>query len=267
MINKDNIEIPYEGVMIFRNGLKNVEEIIKAIDSDSNWEPWYNIGEQIVFNHTTQLMFDDKMFPTRRKWDHARNTIQESIPESLKSVTDILEEAFYEATEFYFQKYPETNQENWMHGGSNILKYHGREATKEELEGKSLATANEETKTGEAGGTKDHTLPFHTDFDQRSALDPGPKAEYTITIYLNDDYVGGEIDFRFFKGNFEDMSGNVFEKEETPKLTYRPKPGDIIIFPSRPPYYHGVRRVEAGIKKFVRMFWMSWVYSKEEEMK
>lgn len=271
MFNKDNIEIPYPGIMIFRNGLENLDEIIKAIDSDENWEQWYDIGEQIIFNPQAVLTFD-KEFPTKEKWDKARAGVKERThPKSLAEITNTLEEVFYETTSHYFKEYPAT-LDNWMHGGSNILKYHGRQATEDELKGKRIKLEDEhDTTKGQAGGTKEHTLPFHTDFYQADALKPGPKAEYTLTIYLNDDYVGGEIDYRIFNGNIEDMrmeDGEMVPLDpshgEIPKITYRPQAGDIIIFPSRQPYYHGVRRVEAGIKKFIRMFWMSWLHEDDQ---
>lgn len=271
MINKSNIEIPYPGIMIFRNGLENLDEIIAAIDADENWEQWYDVGEQIIFNPRTTLMFD-KEFPNEEQWKKARiKQLEKTYPKSLTNIIDSLEEVFYEATSHYFKEYP-AKLDNWMHAGSNILKYHGRPATEDELKGKTkISGEKHDTTKGQAGGTEKHTLPFHTDFYQADALKPGPKAEYTITIYLNDDYVGGEIDYRIFEGNFEDMrmeNGDISAMDpsygEIPKIMYRPQAGDIIIFPSRPPYYHGVRRVEAGIKKFVRMFWMSWLYEDKQ---
>jgi hypothetical protein len=104
-------------------------------------------------------------------------------------------------------------------------------------------------------------LPFHTDFYQREADLPGLKAEYTVTMYLNDDYNGGDIDFRIFNAGENEMRvvGNRLEPRdknygEVPEIAYKPQAGDIIIFPSRPPFYHGVHRVTTGTKYFVRMF-------------
>lgn len=262
MINKNNIETPYPGIMIFRNGLENPERIIDAIDAYENWEQWYNVGQQITINPRMQLRFRQEKFPTEEQWNKEKNENRNHPePESLSEAINILEDAFFESTSYYFEKNNFTLP-NWMHAGSNILKYNGREATEEEAQGRSKVTSSSTT-SGEAGGTKNHTLPFHTDFNQEHSIKI-PNAEYTITIYLNDDYVGGEIDYRIFNGTIHEMDmidGELVSKDpsygEIPKIAYRPKAGDIIIFPSRPPYYHGVRRVESGIKKFVRMFWMS----------
>lgn len=248
MINKDNIEILYPGIMVFRKGLPNPEDLIKKIEDKADWEAWYDVGKQIVINRNAAHAFDN--FPTPEEWRESRIKLDERTdPANLKDVVDILEEAFYEATHYYFSQYPST-LDNWMHGGSNILKYEG----KKEI-------------TTEAYGTKELTLPFHTDFHQPDEFKPGPKAEYTVTIYLNDDYVGGEIDYRIFNGKNNDLNivdGELVPRDpdygEVPALQYRPQPGDIIIFPSRPPYYHGVRKVTEGTKRFVRMFWMSQVF-------
>jgi hypothetical protein len=105
------------------------------------------------------------------------------------------------------------------------------------------------------------TLPFHTDFYQGDEFEPGLKAEYTVTMYLNDDYEGGDIDFRLFDGRETDLvvqDGEVISKNSdgsnVQSIIYKPQAGDIIIFPSRVPFYHGVRRVSTGTKYFARMF-------------
>lgn len=272
MINKDNIEILYPGIVVFRKGLPNTEEIIAAIDASDHWQPWYNVGEQIILNQKTSLTFSNS-FPNEQEWQAANDNYKtQTEPVELAKIISDIEQTFYEATTHYFDMYP-ASLKNWMHGASNVLKYHGRLATVEEIEGQSKVTGSKyDTSRGEAGGTKEHTLPFHTDFYQKDEFEPGLKAEYTVTIYLNDDYIGGEIDYRIFNGTehelgFED--GDVIPLDpaygEVPKLVYKPQAGDIIVFPSRPPYYHGVRRVESGIKKFIRMFWMSYLYEKDTQ--
>lgn len=244
MINKNKKEILYPGIVVFRNAIDNVDEIIQLLEQKAEWEPWYDVGKQIVFNRSVSKIFDT--FPDRKEWDSFRKEQEErQDPKNLLPIINQLEEAFYEATSAYFEDY-EAQQDNWMHGSSNILKYEGKTEV-----------------TTEAAGTKELTLPFHTDFYQANANVPGPQAEYTVTIYLNDDYVGGEIDYRIFNGSDQDFTivdGDLKPKEDgvtVEKIQYRPQPGDIIIFPSRPPYYHGVRKVTEGTKRFVRMFWMS----------
>ena len=64
----------------------------------------------------------------------------------------------------------------------------------------------------------------------------------TITMYLNDDYVGGEISF------LDESTNNL--------IKYKPKAGDVTIFPSGHPYFHGVYSAKDNNRYAVRMFYM-----------
>lgn len=250
MINTNNIEVLHPGIVVFRNAIQNVDEIITRLEDKAQWEPWYDVGKQILINRFSSHLFDT--FPTREEWDASMiEQENKTEPAGLEDIVKQLEEAFYMATSYYFKENKPTIN-NWMHGSSNILKYEGKTEV-----------------TTEAAGTKELTLPFHTDFYQANANVPGPQAEFTVTLYLNDNYTGGEIDYRIFDGlenEFTIVEGELVPKDTTKtvtKIQYRPRPGDIIIFPSRPPYYHGVRKVTEGTKRFVRMFWMSMLYENE----
>lgn len=52
----------------------------------------------------------------------------------------------------------------------------------------------------------------------------------SVSAYLNDDYVGGEIEFLHFN------------------ISYKPKPGDVIFFSSSFPYLHKVKQVTNGTR-------------------
>jgi hypothetical protein len=94
---------------------------------------------------------------------------------------------------------------------------------------------------------------YHTDFQQEKRDAPGYKPYITCTMYLNDDYEGGEISFKILK------EGGGFDE-----VVYKPKAGDILVFPSNQPYYHGVQLTTKGKKYFVRSFWDYYFPGTEE---
>lgn len=72
---------------------------------------------------------------------------------------------------------------------------------------------------------------FHYDGDTES------KRSISVLIYLNDDYVGGEIEFPNFK------------------VKIKPKSGTLILFPSNYAYGHIAHPVESGTK-YVIVTWL-----------
>lgn len=125
----------------------------------------------------------------------------------------------------------------------------------------------------------DHTLPsptpyspefnmnHHTDFAFSLKDNPGKKSIATCTMYLNDDYKGGEVVF-----NLEPRLSRPYYKrseqfsEDEPyysgRISYTPVAGDIMVFPAGNPdylsddgfYFHCVNRVTGGDKHFLSIF-------------
>ena len=86
---------------------------------------------------------------------------------------------------------------------------------------------------------------YHSDFQIENMHGPGEKFLITCVTYLGDDYDGGEIQFFVLDKVF----------------TYKPKSGDILVFPSgsplfpgSKPYFHSVKCVSRGEKIMARNF-------------
>jgi len=63
--------------------------------------------------------------------------------------------------------------------------------------------------------------------------------KFGCVLYLNDDYEGGEIGFKFFN------------------VSYKPKSGDIILFSSAFPYMHEVKPITKGYRN-AAVTWYSY---------
>lgn len=99
-------------------------------------------------------------------------------------------------------------------------------------------------------GGHNRTMGFHTDRHHFDLDSRGSKLILTVTMYLNDDYEGGEICF------FDNSTGNQY--------SYKPKPGDVTVFPSGEPYFHSVLPAYNAERYLARMFLM-YKYPGSEE--
>lgn len=96
-----------------------------------------------------------------------------------------------------------------------------------------------------------YRMTYHSDYIREQAEAPGYKFAITCTMYFNDDYEGGEIDFAIGK-----------------KLVkYKPEAGDVLVFPSGHPdyltedgipYLHGVMPAYGSHKFLARMYWQKY---------
>lgn len=93
-------------------------------------------------------------------------------------------------------------------------------------------------------------MEYHTDFIESERDMPGYKFFITCTTYINDDYDGGSVEF--------------YITDTGKTVSYKPKAGEILVFPSEKPYYHGVTNIHNGEKFFIRNF-MMYPFSGTEE--
>ena len=207
----------YPSVVVYSGLFNDSEGVIEYHRKNNEWRDWFTFGSQ-----TDLKVFDYSFneFPSADTWN---SIILESISNKNYQSIEVLD-IFYRVTSDYFNNYLPDQPSNWKFMAPQICKY----------------------KTN--GGADDNVgMFYHTDFQQANADAPGPKPVMTCTMYLNDDYEGGEICFKVLKE--DGVSVDYFE--------HKPKAGDVLVFPSGPPYYHGVNKTTAGEKYFVRSFWYS----------
>jgi hypothetical protein len=95
------------------------------------------------------------------------------------------------------------------------------------------------------------TMQYHTDFVISEKEMPGRKFHTTCTFYINDNYNGGDLEFY--------VNGDV--------TNHKPQAGDLVVFPSTEPYFHGVKTIPDGNKFFIRNFVMHDYAGSEEWLK
>jgi len=95
-------------------------------------------------------------------------------------------------------------------------------------------------------------------FDQ---LDGDKTLRYSLVMYLNDDFEGGEISFSLndYENNDAMRPFEDYEDERNSKIIdfgIKPKAGSVIIFPSSAPYYHTAHLVKSKFKYMVPSHWI-----------
>lgn len=96
-------------------------------------------------------------------------------------------------------------------------------------------------------------------FDQQEGDE---RLKYSLVLYLNDDYKGGELSFSI-KG-YDALDGEERPHQDydlakdTDKVTFglKPEAGSCIIFPSSAPYHHTAHLIKEGFKYMVPMHWL-----------
>ena len=110
-------------------------------------------------------------------------------------------------------------------------------------------------------------LSMGSHFDQ---LDGDNTLRYSLVMYLNDDYEGGEISFQLkdynggwtsTEGWFQgapsvDMDYDVAVRNKSIDFGIKPAANSVIIFPSSAPYFHTAHTIKTGFKYMVPGHWI-----------
>lgn len=162
-----------------------------------------------------QIVFNS--FPSKEEYLASRKW--DIGTENLKIRGELAEEVaeiFYDVTNHYINMNPEYSLPNWIKGPASVNRYNDG-----------------------SGVSDNYSMNYHTDYNQESQNSKGIKFGITTTFYLNDDYQDGEICFKINE-HF---------------ISHKPQRGDVIVFPSKPPYYHAVRKSSGTDRYMIRSFW------------
>ncbi len=100
---------------------------------------------------------------------------------------------------------------------------------------------------------REYAIGWHTDRFNGLDKSPGPKHILTATLYLNDDCEGGEV--AFLRHDLSPASVAI----------YKPKAGDITVFPSSSPFFHAAMPVKSNQPKYFIRFFYTWGYEGSDE--
>ena len=212
-------------VWIFHKALDNPESIINFYENNYEWDDWYTFGKTVDIN-IRSFSFD--YFPSKFKFTQAYNKEEFwylNNPEERNYLSSITE-TFYTVTKQFWDG-NNFNIDKLNFFPFNIAKY----------------IANPSAR-----------MNFHTDYKNEQS-DPFIANKHTTAVfYLNDDYIGGEICFIELDNNQE-----IIWYDE-----YKPQAGDVVVFSSQEPIYHGVKTVEQGSKYILRTYWEQWEPATDE---
>ena len=208
--------ILYDKVTVYNNYIKDTDKYKNLlIDSQKNptknyhfveWGGWYQLGTMMNISMPNK---NEKLTPLSDNDDYEK--LQ-------REFLEVLSDAYFTTTEDYIKEW-DISYPKWERSGLSICKY--------------IPTIEKNL---------DHlALEYHTDTHHFDSESPGKKFAVTCTMYLNDDYEGGEISF------LDESSGKI--------VRYKPKAGDVIVFPSGEPYYHAVHQVYNKDRYIIRTWW------------
>jgi len=239
----------YPKIIVYSNVFENVEKMTRIakecfIDSDEiglfgKAEPWSIFGEYVK-NINLEFIRESLDFNITKE-PIIKNKKQEDQFYFLKETI----KGFYSVNKDYHNRF-ELNFNN--DGLEKVIfpEFGNTPLAPWRIVGPTFCKYNEN-----AGNSDSKAMRYHSDYIQEPVPTAGFKFVVTTTSYFNDDYLGGELDFA--------IDGKL--------IGYKPKAGDIIVFPSGHPDYlaengnvflHGVQKCYKGEKYFSRMYWTKY---------
>lgn len=246
----------YPKIHIYKNLLPSASRLVEILKESGQdraasyyfnmWDKWHVFGETIG-GITFNPIYED--------------LVEEEKKAAEEVIVRELDAAFAKATQHYMRHYGVTKGDDWTTMGPSICKYDSEM---------------------EHCGLRDLSMKYHTDYDYIRGDEPGDKFAITCTMYLNDNYEGGEMWFNL-SGSAADSFGEIpLSKDQI--MVYKPEAGDVLVFPSGHPdvlsedstYFHGVSRTWKSEEKpdnkyFIRSYYLipfegtpEWLASQEK---
>lgn len=235
---------------VYKNLLPNVDKLLEVLKlSEQNpekyeyfkdWQTWNDLGAMVPAG-LPGVTLEDCYDNGQEYFNNYKKTEESEL------LFDVYR-AYFLSLNHYIQDKPKISKINTFPDGPCFYKYdHNLPAP----------TPN----------TPEFNMNYHTDFAFSLKDNPGKKAITTTTMYLNDDYLGGEMVFNlearlsrpYYKRAEQFGSDEAYLQG---RIVYAPEAGDIVVFPSGNPdflsedgyYFHCVNRVTQGDKYFLSIF-------------
>jgi hypothetical protein len=215
-------------VMVYRDAIPDIDTIFKIIQNSESLN-----DESLLIEPWKQWDEDNGIFSKLSKESTYVGNKDGSTLEQQQYVRDTLNKLISDISEDYLSMWK--NVGTWK----DVESF-------EDLERSSLDLL----KYNQTDNRKILAMDYHTDNKEYAADRRDHKQVITFTVYLNDDYEGGDISY--------------INEEDQLLVTYKPKKGDVTIFPSGYPYFHGVKPVYGNNKYLARTFLLAWYPGSEE---
>lgn len=218
-------QILEEKVYYYEDGVKNFEQLMNTIDELDSLESASGLSS---WQNWTASNDKDFIYGLTKTFDiNQINVLAEPYKEKMSFIYKTIMDSFYDVCKDYATALGDYDEPR-LFPTFNIKKY--------------------------AKGT---SMGAH--FDQ---LDGDKTLRYSLVMYLNDDFEGGEISFSL--SNYDGVTNKRSSdpdyekalKENTMDFSIKPKAGSIIIFPSSAPYHHTAHLVKTGFKYMVPGHWI-----------
>jgi predicted 2-oxoglutarate/Fe(II)-dependent dioxygenase YbiX len=219
-----------KNIYVYKNLIKNPERLVELLKESelnpsssfifSNWGKWAEFGTYMSPGSGVPLHFHDVELENDERYLE-ENAFNEQVLNAFKI-----------STKHFLNEHNIEIGEDWLTMGPSYCRY----------------DQNVVVHKNDIAG--DLSMTYHTDYQWMEFDSPMPKFALTCTMYLNDDYEGGDVVFKMM--------------HDEGRMPYKPKAGDVMVFPSGHPkllsdndiYFHAVKEVTKNDKYFIRYFYL-----------